>query len=93
MKKQLISIAPLKAGIVLAALYGILSLIFVPFILLSAIFNHTIHFLLIIGMAIILPVFYSILGFIGGIIATAIYNLVAKFTGGLEFSVQDIPIE
>jgi hypothetical protein len=40
--------------------------------------------------AILFPVFYAIAGFIGGIIAAAIYNLIAKWTGGLEFEVRDV---
>lgn len=41
-------------------------------------------------MAIIIPIFYGFFGFIGGIILAAIYNLVAKFTGGLKFDVVDV---
>jgi hypothetical protein len=35
------------------------------------------------------PVIYAIGGFVGGIIAAALCNLVAKWTGGLEFEVTD----
>jgi len=35
-----------------------------------------------IGMAIVLPIFYGVLGFIGGMIYAAIYNLIAAITGG-----------
>jgi hypothetical protein len=37
------------------------------------------------------PVIYGAVGFIGGVIAAALYNLVAKWTGGLEFEVTDMP--
>jgi hypothetical protein len=37
MKKELTYIAPLRTGIVLAVLYGILSVIIVPFLLVAAI--------------------------------------------------------
>jgi hypothetical protein len=36
------------------------------------------------GAIIILPIFYGIFGFIGGLIWAFLYNLAAKFTGGLE---------
>jgi len=36
------------------------------------------------GAIIILPIVYGIFGFIGGLIYAALYNLVAKWTGGLE---------
>lgn len=94
MKKQLTNISPLRAGIVLGVLYGLLGLIFVPFFLLAAVFGGRsggapaafggVFF------AILFPVFYAVAGFIGGIIAAAIYNLVAKWTGGLEFEVKDV---
>ena len=90
MKKQLTRIAPLRAGIVLATVYVLIGLIVVPFVLLAAVFGGK-------GglggafFAILLPVLYAVVGFIGGIIAAAIYNLAAKWTGGLEFEVRDIP--
>jgi hypothetical protein len=94
MKKQLTHISPLRAGIVLGVLYGLLGLIFVPFFLLASVlaaksggtpaaFGGAVF-------SILFPVGYAIAGFIGGIIAAAIYNLVAKWTGGLEFAVQDV---
>ena len=36
------------------------------------------------GAIIVLPVLYGIFGFIGGLIWAFLYNLAAKFTGGLE---------
>ncbi len=35
-------------------------------------------------MAVFVPVFYGVLGFIGGLIMALIYNLVASFVGGVE---------
>jgi hypothetical protein len=94
MKKQLTHIAPLRAGIVLGVLYGLLGLVCVPFFLLLAAFHsasgaHSTA----VGSAyfgILFPVFYAVAGFIGGIVAAAIYNLVAKWTGGLEFEVREV---
>lgn len=95
MKKQLKSISPLKAGIVLGILYGLAGLIFVPFLLLAILFgNKPGGAPVVLGgvfFAVFFPVFYAVAGFIGGVIASAIYNLVAKWTGGLEFEVQDVP--
>ncbi len=36
-----------------------------------------------------LPIFYGIIGFIGGAIAAAIYNVVAGFLGGLELELSE----
>lgn len=37
-----------------------------------------------VGSIVILPIFYGVVGFIGGLIWAALYNLAAKWTGGLE---------
>ena len=97
MTKQLTRIGPLRAGIVLGVLYGIFSLIIMPFVLLAFFIGGKAgtatpaFFGFGLGFAIMLPVLYAAVGFIGGIIAAAIYNLVAKWTGGLEFEVRDVP--
>jgi hypothetical protein len=40
------------------------------------------------GMIIILPIVYGVLGFIGGMIAAAVYNVVASLVGGLELEFE-----
>ncbi len=42
-----------------------------------------------IASIILLPVIYGIIGFIAGIIGAAIYNLVAKWVGGIEIELKD----
>ena len=37
---------------------------------------------------IIFPIFYGILGFIGSLIAAALYNVIAGMVGGVEIEVQ-----
>ena len=95
MKKQLTYIAPLRTGIVLGILYGILSLVIVPFFLLAAVFGSKAGgpspAIFGVGFAIVFPVLYAVLGFIGGVISAALYNLIAKWTGGFEFETQDLP--
>jgi len=36
------------------------------------------------GAIIIMPIFYGILGFIGALISAFLYNIAAKFAGGIE---------
>jgi len=87
MKKRLTYISPLQAGIVQGVVLGIISLIFVPFIIIGGLFHGgigTIFF-------IFLPVVYAVMGFIMGIISAFVYNLVAKWTGGLELVFTDVP--
>jgi hypothetical protein len=40
------------------------------------------------GMAILMPVIYGVMGFIGGVIGAAVYNLVARWIGGIELEVE-----
>ena len=37
-----------------------------------------------VGAIVLLPLFYGIAGFIGGVIAGALYNLIAGLVGGIE---------
>jgi len=95
MKKQLTYITPLRAGVVLGVLYGIVSLLVVPFVLLAAALGSktgvpALGIFLGAGLAILLPVLYAAAGFIGGIIGAALYNVIAKWTGGFEFEVRDL---
>jgi hypothetical protein len=94
--KLLSYIAPVKAGLVLGILYGFMGLLFMPFFIVMAIIGQKtgggppaafggIFF------GILFPVLYAIGGFIGGLIGAALYNLVAKWTGGFEFEFRDGP--
>jgi len=88
MKKHLTYISPLQAGIVQAVVCAIISLIAVPFLILAALFSHG-------GFGavfvIFLPIVYAVAGFIAGVISAVVYNLVAKWTGGLELLFADAP--
>ena len=108
MKKRLIHVSPLQAGIVFSAVSAVNSLVFLlPMFffvgLVSSLAHHAMAgtqgfqqnanpFGLLFGGIglIILPVTYAIFGFIFGIIAALVYNLVAKWTGGLEFITADL---
>ncbi|MEY2546628.1 MAG: hypothetical protein QOG48_1745 [Verrucomicrobiota bacterium] len=103
MRKRLTRISPLQLGIVHAVFYGLISLvIFTPiFLLVSILAPHAaanqqqpvpqLFFGMGIAMAFIMPFLYAIFGFIMGVIMAAIYNLVARMTGGIEFTVEDAP--
>jgi hypothetical protein len=99
MKRRLTNVNPLKLGITLAVIYGVMSLIIAVLVFLvmtlagaagartgaqalPAVFSGV--------FVIFLPVIYAVLGFIGGVIAAFIYNLVAKWTGGVEFTTEEM---
>ncbi|HOX08410.1 MAG TPA: hypothetical protein PK280_18590 [Planctomycetota bacterium] len=85
--KRLTRVAPLRAGLVLGLLYAALGMVFIPVFLLMSAFGPAAPA----GMLFILalPVLYGIVGFIGGVIMAALYNVIAKSTGGLELEFID----
>ena len=86
-KKRLTRIAPLQAGIVSGVLYALISLIAVPILLFFPLAAGVGGAEL--GFVIMIPIIYGILGFIGGVIGAAVYNLVAGWTGGLAFETTE----
>ena len=87
-KRRLTRVVPLRAGIVLGIFYGICGLIAASFLLVATLAGRE-GAILGVTFAVMLPIFYAVAGFIGCVIAAALYNLVAKWTGGLEFEVSD----
>jgi len=94
-KRTLKRIAPLSAGKVLALLYGAMGLLFVPFFLIMSTFTaqmpaaqRGVFAAMGVGFALLMPVFYAVIAFAGGIVGAAIYNLAARFVGGIEVEVK-----
>lgn len=98
MKKSLTSFALHKTALTIALVAAVASLIFVipitmMFFLVTALEQGNSEVSMGIGMSITMMVFmpfiYFVFGYISTIIFTAIYNLVAKYTGGIQFSLED----
>jgi hypothetical protein len=94
-KRRIKRIAPLQLGKMLAILYGLLGLLFIPFFLIMSAAASQIPAEQRAGMmafgagfAIAMPFLYAALGFIAGIIGALLYNLVAKWVGGIEVEVE-----
>jgi len=94
MKMQLRRIGPLSAARVTGVLYFLLGAIAALFLLLASglggfaaanrgNFNPPDT-----PIILVIPIFYGIGGFIGGLITAALYNVVAGLTGGLEFDLE-----
>jgi len=99
MTRKLKRIAPVKFGIVTGAVYGLISLIFIPFFLLgtlASVFAPTHQGAMQTGIAtgvglvlcIAFPVIYAALGCLFGMLGAWLYNVVAHWTGGIEFEVE-----
>jgi hypothetical protein len=93
MKLRMQRIGPLSAAKVLGALYFLLGTIAAIFLLLvsGAAGANRGNFNFPAGpLVFILPFMYGIGGFIGGLIAAALYNVVASVTGGIEFDFESV---
>jgi hypothetical protein len=101
MNLKLKRIAPLQAGKLLAAFYGLLSLLIVPFMfaamgIASLAARHgggsapafPLMFGLGMGFLIFVPVLYAVMGFVFGVISAFIYNLLARWIGGFELEFE-----
>ena len=73
---------------VLGVLYTLLGLVFLPFVLVAAMFAPN-EAGLGIGFAVALPVIYGLAGFVFTAIGCLIYNLVAGWVGGIEVEIGE----
>ena len=104
MNLKLKRIAPLQAGKMLAAFYGLISLIIVPFIMvfmavggIAAASQHgggaaTMPMMMGMGLGfmLLLPIMYAVMGFVFGIIGAFVYNLMARWMGGFELEFEPV---
>ena len=75
----------LQAGKVGAILYGFFGLIFLPFAFIAMIADPAQGFVMF-----FMALLYPILGFLGCVIAAALYNVTAKFVGGLRLEFEQV---
>ena len=94
-KRRIKRIAPLQLGKMLAVVYGILGLIFLPFFLIMTAVASQMPvpqrvgvLALGAGFALFMPVMYAAFGFVFGALGALIYNVVAKWVGGIEVEVE-----
>ena len=94
-KRRIKRIAPLQLGKMLAILYGIMGLLFMPvFLIMSAVATQMpapqrVGLLAFgVGFDLCMPIIYAVMGFVFGALGAVIYNLVAKWIGGIEVEVE-----
>ena len=89
MKKQITRISILQSSKITTALYGLMGFIYtligIPIVIFG---NEKMKILGIIYM--FMPILMAVLGFIFFVIFAALYNLLARWLGGMEFEVADV---
>ena len=104
MTRRIKGVAPLQAGKMLGVLYACMGLIFLPIFALAGLAGafaqqtqqaqntggppSALITAMMFGFGIFMPVFYGVFGFIFGVISAAIYNLIARWIGGIEVEVE-----
>jgi hypothetical protein len=93
--RRIKSIAPLQLGKMMALCYGIMGLLFCPIFLIMSLFASHLPNQQRVGMlafgtgfALFMPILYGAMGFVFGVIGAFIYNLIAKWIGGIEVDVE-----
>ena len=92
MKLRITRISPVRASLTVACVSGVLMLIYVvAFILSSLLFNESSsHFLSsAYGSMLLVPCIYFVAIYFIAVLFCLIYNLIAKWTGGLEIIVEE----
>jgi hypothetical protein len=93
--RRLKHIGPLQLGKMAAGLYGAMGLLLAPvFLIMSALSANLpadqrgMIALMGVSFSLAAPFLYAAIGFIIGVFGAAIYNLVAKWIGGIEVEVE-----
>ncbi len=85
MKSEIRRFGVVRAGTVGAILYGFFGLVFLPFGAIVAIADSSA------GLPFVLMVLlYPVMGFIGGLLFAALYNLAARIGGGLHIELSQV---
>ena len=85
MNSEITRVGVLRMGKVSAILYGFFGLVLLPLAVIAMISKPSE------GIMMVLMIFlYPVMGFIGGIIFAALYNLAAKIGGGIQFEIAQV---
>ncbi|MDB5933474.1 MAG: hypothetical protein JWQ01_818 [Massilia sp.] len=87
MKKQIVRVSVLQSAKVAAMLYLIISL---PVAVLILLWTMMMGGGLSIGMLIVMPVMYTVCGFVFAALGSWSYNFAASMVGGFEFTTAEV---
>jgi len=89
------SVGVLSCAKIMGAIYGSLGLLFLPFLLLGGLAglmagkgSEAISGIAMLAIAVFAPVFYAALGFLMGAFSAWIYNLFARWLGGIRLELK-----
>jgi hypothetical protein len=85
MRRQIVRLSVGQTSKVLAAVYGLMGLVLLPFLLLA---SRGADRELGVGFALAMPVIYALLGYVCVAIGRVVYNFVARHIGGIEAEVE-----
>ncbi len=99
MTRRLKRIAPLQLGKMLGILYAMMGLLFLPLFALAGLAGAfaqqstnngagALPAVALLVMGFLMPIMYGVMGFLIGIISAAVYNLAARWIGGIEVEVE-----
>jgi hypothetical protein len=83
------SLSVLQTAKVLGALCFAVGLVFSPFMVLRSLIAQTGPSLAGVGMAVLSPLVYGVLGFVVSVLVSWLYNIIAKELGGIEITFVD----
>jgi hypothetical protein len=96
--RTITSVGVLSVAKIMGAIYAVIGLILLPFFLLASLLGsmaggHENPLGAIGGLVfgLFAPIFYGVFGFVFGAIGAFLYNLMAKWLGGIEVQVQPVP--
>ena len=87
MKKQIVHVSVLQSAKVMAVLYLVLSL---PMVAIMAIPASASGQAFSMAMLIMMPILYTVLGFVFTAVGAWVYNIVAGKVGGFEFTTSEV---
>lgn len=97
-------VGPVSLGKILGIIYAffgfIIGLFFSFFMLIGTIFGSIIEdspeplvgLIFGFGSVVAFPVFYGLMGFLGGIITAGLYNVTSRWVGGIEIELEEKPV-
>jgi hypothetical protein len=93
------SVGVLSVAKVMGAIYGAMGLIFMPIFLLAGIAGSfaggrgaALGAAGALVLAVLFPILYGAIGFVAGAIGALLYNVFAKWLGGIELELQPTPV-